>query len=307
MSKHPQFVSLFQILLVKLISAPYLKQQRTSTVLYIHTYCICIHVPLDEPTISVPLSRDSYTIQSMGACMNYVVAFLCLPVHPSSLAAEAQLKDLCLIPSGVDQLTIYTTRSDSPLGNGDATLIVDEGTVEMETVVHYAVILHGPFVYSAGFKPASVVVYLNLKGANLLKPVKLMLKHWCKPVEVSGALKLLRAPHTTGEMENFRYIFHEVQGVLLHNTATFTISEPQCLYCVEMKEESQASYNAIAFQKNLPEDGDVVKFRIQLMCDCLEWNAVSTCTVLKTTVHLVLLLFLYLVSDGDPGTTTMGE
>ena len=227
----------------------------------------------------------------MGACVDYVVAFLCLPVHLSSLAAEAMLKlkaaaervlkRLCLIPSGIDQLTISTTRSSFLLGKGDATLIVEEGTVEMKTVVRYAVILHGPFVYSAGYKPASVVVYLNLEGANLLKPLKLMLKHWCKPVEVSGALKLLRAPHTTGEMENFRYMFHEVQGVLLHNTATFTISKPQCLYCVEMEKESQASYNAIAFQTNLPKDGDLVKFRIQLMCDCLEWNAVGTCTVLK--------------------------
>ena len=237
-------------------------------------------MPLDEPTISVPLSSDSYTIQSMGACMDYVVAFLCLPVHLSSLAAESQLKDLCLIPSGVDQLTIYTTQSRFCLGNRDATLIVEEGTVEMETVVRYAVILHGPFVYSAGYKPASVVVYLNLEGAKLQKPLKLMFKHWCRSVEVSGALKLLRAPHTTGEMENFHYIFHEVQGDLYCNTATFTISEPQCLYCVEMEEESQASYNAIAFQKNSPEE-NLVRFRIQFMCDCLEWNAVSTCTVLK--------------------------
>ena len=238
------------------------------------------------------------------------MAFLGIPVHLSSLAAEAQLKRLYLIPSGVDQLTIYTRQSRFRLGNGDATLIVDEGTVEMETVVRYAVILHGPFVYSAGYKPASVVVYLNLEGANLLKPLKLMLKHWCKPVEVSGeaVLKLLRAPHTTGEMENFRYIFNEVQGNFLHNTATFTISEPQCLYCVEMKAESQASYNAIAFQKNLPED-DLVQFRIQLMCNSLEWNMVSSCTVLKTDTQLctIAATFLCLVSDGDPGRTRMGE
>ena len=168
------------------------------------------------------------------------MAFLCLPVQPSSLAAEGVLKRLCLIPSGVDQLTIYTTRSDFPLGKGDATLIVEEGTVEMETIVRYAVILNGPFVYSAGYKPASVVVYLNLEGANLQKPLKLMLKHWCKPIKVSGeaVLKLLRAPHTTGEMENSRYIFHEVQGISSSNSSTFTISEPQCLYCVEMEEKT---------------------------------------------------------------------
>ena len=200
------------------------------------------------------------------------------------VADERKLNMLCLIGFGIKELTIHQRGGTYPLGNGDATLIVDEGTVEMETVVRYAVILHGPFVYSAGYKPASVVVYLNLEGANLLKPLKLMLKHWCKPVEGNSdgeaVLKLLRAPHTTGEMENFRYIFHEVQGDFLRNTATFTISEPQYLYCVEMKVESQASYNAIPFQMSLPED-DLVKFRIQLVYDSREWNAVSTGTFLK--------------------------
>ena len=192
------------------------------------------------------------------------------------IADERNLNWLCLIGFGIKQLTIHQRGGTYPLGKGDATLIVEEGTVEMKTIVRYAVILNGPFVYSAGYKPASVVVYLNLEGANLLKTLKLTLKHWCKPVEGNSeaVLKLLRAPHTTDEMENFRYIFHEVQGDTLHNTATFTISEPQCLYCVEMKKKSQASYNAIAFQKNLPED-DLVKFRIQLMCDSLEWNKVS--------------------------------
>ena len=191
-------------------------------------------------------------------------------------ADEGNLNRLCLIGFGIKQLTIHQRGGTYPLGSGDATLKVFKDTVEMETVVRYAVILHGPFVYSAGYKPASVVVYLNLEGANLQKPLKLMLNHWCKPVKSNSkaTLKLLQAPHTAGEMENFRYIFHEVQGISLHNTATFTISEPQCLYCVVMRKGSQASYNAIAFQKNLPED-NLVKFRIQFMCDCLEWNAVS--------------------------------
>ena len=175
--------------------------------------------------------------------------------------------------------------------------MVEEGTVEMETIVRYAVILHGPFVYSAGYKPASVVVYLNLEGSTLLKPVKLILKHWCKNIEVNGeaVLRLLRAPHTTDETQDC-YIFHVVEGISSSNSSTFTISEHQCLYCVEMEEESQARYNAIAFQKNLPED-DLVKFRIQFMCDSLEWNAVRTGTVLKgrsywhSTVHVAAIFY----------------
>ena len=217
------------------------------------------------------------------------------------IADERKLNRLCLIGFGITQLIIHQRGGTYLLGNGDATLTVFKDTVEMDTIVRYAVILHGPFVYSASYKPASVVVYLNLEGVTLQKPLKLMLKHWCKPVEGNSeaVLKLLRASHTTGEMENFRYIFHEVQGDSLHNTSTFTISEPQCLYCVEMKEKAQASYNAIAFQQNLPE-GDLVKFRIQLMCNSLEWNTVSTCTVVKvngrSTVHISCCCYVSMFS-----------
>ena len=209
----------------------------------------------------------------MNFCEKYFLCILSLCIY---IADERKLNRLCLIGFGIEELTIHRRGGTYPLGNGDATLTVFEDSVEMETVVRYAVILLGPFVYSTGYKPASVVVYLNLEGANLQKPLKLTLNHWCKPVENNSkaALKLLQTPHMTDEMEKFCYIFHEVQGVSLHNTATFTILKPQCLYCVVMKNKSQASYNAIAFQKNLPED-KLVKFRIQFMCNCLEWNAVS--------------------------------
>ena len=190
-----------------------------------------------------------------------------------------------MIHCGIDQLIIHPSGGNFRLGSGDATLTVDEGAVKEETIVRYAVILHGPFVYSAGYKPASVVVYLKLEGSTLLKPVKLILKHWCKSIEVNGevVLRLLRAPHTTDEMQDC-YIFHEVQGTFSSNSSTFTISEPQCLYCVEIKKESQASYNAIAFQKNLRKE-NLVKFRIQFMCDSLEWNTVSTGTIIKCKIY----------------------
>ena len=191
------------------------------------------------------------------------------------------LERLCLIPSGINQLTIHPRGGIFILGSGDATLVAEMGTVRKKTVVHYAVILHGPFVYSAGHKPASVVVYLNLERATLLKPVKLMLNHWCKNPDGEAALRLLRAPHAMGDVQDC-YIFDEVQGVSSFSRSIFTISEPQCLYCVEMEKEAQARYNAIAFQQNL---FDLVKFKIQLMCDSLEWNVVSTCTVLMVKLH----------------------
>ena len=200
------------------------------------------------------------------------------------IADERKLNGLHCSDSGFKQLTIHRRGGSYPLENADTTLKVFEDAVEMETIVRYAVILHGPFVYPTGCKPASVVIYLNLEGVNLQKPVKLMRKHWCKPVEGNSEadLKLLQASPTLGGKSH--YIFHEVQGDFLHNTAIFTISEPYSLYGVGMEEESQASYNAIAFQKNLRTE-NLVKFRIQFMCDSLEWNAVRTGTVIKGKIY----------------------
>ena len=199
------------------------------------------------------------------------------------------LKKVCLIPSGINQLTIHPRGDAFILGNGDARLVAEMGAVGKETVVRYAVILHGPFVYSAGHKPASVVIYLHLDGATLLKPIKLVLNHWCKNPDGEAALRLLRGPHSMDKMQDC-YFFDEVQGISSSSRSVFTISEPQCLYCVETMMKTQARYNAIAFQMNLL---DSVKFKIQLMCDSLEWNAVSTCTVLKFTyiqLHIFVLL-----------------
>ena len=220
------------------------------------------------------------------------------------VAAETVLERLCLIPFGINHLTIHPRGGTFILGSGDATLVAEMGTVVKDTVVRYAIILHGPFVYSAGHTAASVVVYLNLERATLLKPVKLMLNHWCKNPDGEAALRLLRAPHTTGEMQDC-YIFDEVQGVSSSSRSVFTISEPQCLYCVEMEKEAQARYNAIAFQLNLL---DLIKFKIQLMCDSLEWNVVSICTVLKVNPQACFCVAtMFAVPDEYPGTERMGE
>lgn len=178
----------------------------------------------------------------------------------------------CLIPFGIMQLTIHPSGGTFILGSGDATLIVEEGTVQVETDVRYAVILHGPFIlHSAGFKLASVVVYLNLEGAILLKPVTLILRHWCKEIDDEADLSLVRSPHITCDIPEC-YVFDEVAGTISPSESFFSISVPECLYCVEMKVDLRARYNATVFLKNLP---DSIKFRIQLMCDSLEWNTVG--------------------------------
>ena len=191
---------------------------------------------------------------------------------------EVLLKKLCYMATGIQQLHVGPGGGTFTLGCSDATLKVPRGALKKETSVHFAIILHGPFVFSAGCKPGSVVVYVNMDGAALVKPVCLSLSHWCSREEEGGnTLKFIRAPHVPDAQ--MKYFFEELEegDFTTHtNVGVLTISEPQCLYCVEMKNEEVARYNALTFQKNGASASTLI-FRIQLMCDSKEWNKVCMC------------------------------
>ena len=192
---------------------------------------------------------------------------------------EVLLKELCYTATGIQQLHVGPGGGTFTLGCSDATLEVPPGALKRETSVHYAIILHGPFVFSIGYKPGSVVVYVNMDGATLLKPVCLNLSHWCSREEEGGnTLKFIRAPHVPDAQ--MKYFFEELEegDFTTHtNVGMLTIPVPQCLYCVGMKNEEVARYNALTFQKNETSDSKLF-FRIQLMCDSKHWNEVCvTC------------------------------
>jgi len=179
--------------------------------------------------------------------------------------------------TGIKQLLISPDGGTFKLGSGDASLVFPPGAVEKETFIRYAIILHGPFVLPAGYKPGSVGVYLNMDGSTLVKPVQLFLCHWCiKKKEDDVTLKFIRAPHTleVGVKEyTYEELDEEADFTTYTNVGVLTIREPRCLYCVETKVETIAKYSAITLTRNVPSD-ETLFFRIQLMCDSLEWNTV---------------------------------
>ena len=187
--------------------------------------------------------------------------------------------------TGIQQLLIGPDGGTFTLGSGDVSLEVPLGAVEKEISVRYAIILHRPFVFPAGYKPGSVVVYLNMDGATLVKPVCLALSHWCSrgEEEDENTLQFLIASHTL-EAGQHKYVFEEEKAdfTTQTNAGIFSISEPQCLYCVEAKLETVAMYNAITFSKYIPSE-DTLLFRLQIMCDSLEWNEV----LYPSKVHLI--------------------
>ena len=195
--------------------------------------------------------------------------------------------------TGFKQLHISPDGGTFILGTGDATLEVPLGAVEKETSVRYATILHGPFVFTSGHKPVSTVLYINMDGATLLKPVYLLLSHWCvREEDGKEALKFVHAPHTL-EAGQQNYTFEECEEeeadfVTRVNVGVLTIRKPHCLFCVETKIEKTARYNAIAFSR-YDSSEETLLFRIQLMCDALEWNKVGSCILVCACIVVLVV------------------
>ena len=181
--------------------------------------------------------------------------------------------------TGFKQLLISPDGGTFTLGNGDASLEFPPGAVEKNIHIRYAIILHGPFVFPASFKPVSVVVYINMDGATLVKPVQLFLSHWCIREETDDeeTMKFVRAPHSL-ESEKKEYAFEEVEEEADFTTRTnvgvLTIQEPHCLYCVKSKLEKEARYCAMKFTR-YDSSEETLLFRIQLSCDSLDWVQVG--------------------------------
>ena len=178
----------------------------------------------------------------------------------------------------IKQLLVGPAGGTFILGSGDAVLEFPPGAVAKETAIRYAIIFHGPFAITDSYKLCSVVVYLNMDGATLVKPVCLVISHWCIREEGDDerTLKFIRASHTLKAGQQM-YVFEEQEGAdfATHtNRGILIISEPQCLFCVETKSEKVARYSAIAFTRYIPPQ-EALLFRIQIMCDSREWNEVS--------------------------------
>ena len=194
---------------------------------------------------------------------------------PFPTGDEVVLEQLCYMVTGIKQLLISPDGGTFTLGNGDVSLKFPPGAVQKDIHIRYAIILHGPFVFPAGFKPGSVVVYINMDGATLEKPVQLFLSHWCIREETDDeeTMKFVRAPHLL-ESGKKEYAFEEVEEEEDFTThasmGVLTIREPQCLFCVKSKLEKEARYCAMTFFR-YDSSEETLLFRIQLSCDSLDW------------------------------------
>ena len=182
------------------------------------------------------------------------------------------------MPTGIKKFLISPSGGTITLGN-DASLTVYPETVTEETLVHYAILLHGSIIFPPGYELASVIVYLNMDGVRLMKPVSLFLSHWCIKKDGDGedTLKFFRASHTL-DVEQQKYVFEEQKkedsDFTTHiNAGVLTIWRSQCLYCVARNRTTTARYSAITFSQYIQSE-ETLYFRIQFTCDSLTWNKV---------------------------------
>lgn len=192
-------------------------------------------------------------------------------------ASETALQELCYTPSGIKKIIVNSEGGRFLLGSGDATLEVPPGAVRHETLIYYAIILHGPFVFPAEYKLASVVIYLNLDGATLFHPVLLHISDWCvtdgTDMEIlQNKLIFVRATHEM--QEDHKYFFSPVKNEDTLNSGTLQIKKPQCLYAKVHKEGLDGLKEWYQVTPFLKEEEDCFRFRI-----LFTWFSQSWCEV----------------------------
>ena len=150
---------------------------------------------------------------------------------------EADLQELCYIPFGIKAFTVTPEGGTFRLGTNDASLEFPPGAVEKETPVCYAIILHGPFELPAGYRPASVVVYLNLGATYLVQPISLTLADWCqkKPHMDQKELMFVQAPHVLKDGQ-YQFSKHALQNKDFISVNVLQIGESKCLYAKVFEE-----------------------------------------------------------------------
>lgn len=164
------------------------------------------------------------------------------------------------------------------LGTDDASLEFPPGAVENETSVRYAIILHGPFEFPAGYRPASVVVYLNLGKSLLLQPIYLTLADWCHKNAHRDKKDLVfaRAPHE-GKAGKYQFSMHALQNTDFVSIDVLQIAESKCLYSKLLQEGCglQERFCASAFHMMKEYSLDV---RVLFTWFSETWIMVSFCS-----------------------------
>ena len=206
----------------------------------------------------IVLERPSPFLGSIVCILYKYFIFTTLdgPPSPDVAAAQSALKDLCMIPDGIQSLSTDSTggqyQLEPPGGQEDEPTIsikVPPGSIKTRdgsATVDYAVIPDGPFRPPDGYQFGSVVVYISYDSRSFTKALSLSLPHWYGGQDrAQDGLVFAMAPHAMEEGEQF-YHFKTLQdggefGVLHGN---LNLNDPHVLLAVMFREGATQSYYA---------------------------------------------------------------
>ena len=206
----------------------------------------------------IVLERHSPFLGSIVCILYKYFIFTTLdgPPSPDVAAAQSALKDLCMIPDGIQSLSTDSTggqyQLEPPGGQEDEPTIsikVPPGAIKTRdgsATVDYAVIPDGPFRPPDGYQFGSVVVYISYDSRSFTKALSLSLPHWYGGQDrAQDGLVFAMAPHAMEEGEQF-YHFKTLQdggefGVLHGN---LNLNDPHVLLAVMFREGATQSYYA---------------------------------------------------------------
>lgn len=169
------------------------------------------------------------------------------------------------------------------MGTEDASLQFPPGAVTKETYVRYGIILHGPFEFPAGYRMASVVVYLNLGTVTLVKPIYLSLADWCeKKAHIDNEeLMFIRAPHVLKEGKERKYQFslHAMRNTDVVSVDVLQIAESKCLY-TKVLDEGRGVQEWFCATPLHQIDDKCLRVRILFTWLSDTWIKVSFCSII---------------------------
>ena len=188
---------------------------------------------------------------------------------------ESEMEELCYAPFGIKDLIVTPDGGIFPLGSNDASLEVPQGAVMKTTAIHYAIILHGPFVLPTGYRAVSVVVYLNFNGATLLQPIFLFLSDWCEKTcnPEHCELMFFSAPHEI-EGEKKQYQFTRLCNANQQNVDKLRITESKTFY-VKVLQEGHGVRDLYCMMPIQKEAENCLSVRILFFFSSASWKEVS--------------------------------
>ena len=191
--------------------------------------------------------------------------------------------ETCLLLGDVCQLTVNTLGINTPLrtmGEGQreddccAHLWAPEGIVRpgLRVMLHYTIILDGPFSFPNGYRRVSSVLFLCCNNPQeLQKELTIQLRHWADVTGKGSGLCFMKANHELGSDESC-YSFKPVEGGDFdQDSGCLRLKDHFCLLCTAIDDSKE--YKSDWFYAILCSKRDQ-QFRICIAYGVPSWKKV---------------------------------